>query len=639
MNRSSVALFLIVLAGCRLTEAPDLSKPDVEILAVLPGDEPGSADVTRSRPVMLIADNQFRYMGGSGLFETTAFANSFFGAANRPMPVHLLSEEVFAWVLAQNGNRPIIHLGDACDISCRDEYLLFVHRMKEAGAPWVMAPGNHDGFFLGNSDQEWRFQVENWKGACAGGGAPMTKGDLVALYLASQFDLASGTAAGDSLAEAFGWDAADLTAGLEPDHLYSTRLLALAERIRSRRTTGSWTHHAGAGAFLTGLSWSIDERSPQRSYVVQRVSLDDPSLEGTGASGFTGVLLDSAQYYRRPAFIPVNVAPPWQWNAGLRGELLPDQLRVVAGWMDEAEAQGDSVVLFVHHPFRGLTSKSRSAIEWLFLKRPVALMVSAHTHRGGTFLHQNDGFEWLEVNVASITDWPMEWRELSLSRYQREGRPYVGVHVPRHLLLDELIARGWNLSDAWDDLEEGAERFLAYQNVEGRALDYTATINDVFGSQWPQVAFVGLFTWMLLGEDSVMSAIQERVLPNIEGVQEEHEANMLVMLTEYRRLIQKFPTVGHRVEEWESIEASLLEAIDEATRSRPGGDALRDLIDEVSRYEVERAVKEPTAYSQYKILLVMWASLFEAERHRHPQITDQSFRISPARWTGNALGR
>lgn len=74
--------------------------------------------------------------------------------AIRSAPQRLFGPEILKRILDWNkhgGKIPIIHMGDAVDVSCMTEWRRFTKLMQNAGpgVEWVLVPGNHDGYFEG----------------------------------------------------------------------------------------------------------------------------------------------------------------------------------------------------------------------------------------------------------------------------------------------------------------------------------------------------------------------------------------------------------------------------------------------------------------------------------------------------------
>ena len=159
------------------------------------------------------------------------------------------------------------------------------------------------------------------------------------------------------------------------------------------------------------------------------------------------LLLDSSQFTRRPILIPNGWRSyPTGLNSGSGGEMLPDQLRVARRWIEERPG---GYVLAFHHPFEVLAPRSKSSLGWLCREKRVGLILTAHTHRG-YFAHHDlgGGNDHLELNIASTTDWPMEWRVLAGHVHPESGRVYL--FAERHTLVDELSNREGYFLPGWE---------------------------------------------------------------------------------------------------------------------------------------------------------------------------------------------
>ena len=135
-------------------------------------------------------------------------------------------------------------------------------------------------------------------------------------------------------------------------------------------------------------------------------------------------------------------------NCGLTGDMQPDQLRKVREWLN-AFPLNQSGVIMCHHPFEHLAPRARSNLGWLWRERRLAMLVSAHTHRG-YFAHHDLGgkHDDIELNIGSTSDWPMEWR--TLKGYVHSGKKRIYVESERNTLVDVLINRGGFFTPGWE---------------------------------------------------------------------------------------------------------------------------------------------------------------------------------------------
>jgi len=114
-----------------------------------------SAPESTFRKVLLVADNQEHMLTGASLKSHSWYTDIFITSVGLRSPLanvggRLLLKDTIRFGLTQ-GAGLVLHLGDATDISCKDE-LDSVFRALDAEAPdmWFMTPGNHDGFQSGN---------------------------------------------------------------------------------------------------------------------------------------------------------------------------------------------------------------------------------------------------------------------------------------------------------------------------------------------------------------------------------------------------------------------------------------------------------------------------------------------------------
>jgi len=168
---------LFLLAAC--AGPPQSLPPEWEILE---GD-PGGLSV--SQPALLIADNQLHNLYADPVeLRRTGAANRLVPSAIRPAQLDLYGPSFLEHVVEKQGDdMPVLHLGDACDLSCSGEFARFVAIMRGSRHGWMMAPGNHDGYLFGNEQADTGGRL--WQAACRNSGVAMNKALFVRLYLAA----------------------------------------------------------------------------------------------------------------------------------------------------------------------------------------------------------------------------------------------------------------------------------------------------------------------------------------------------------------------------------------------------------------------------------------------------------------------
>jgi hypothetical protein len=99
------------------------------------------------------------------------------------------------------------------------------------------------------------------------------------------------------------------------------------------------------------------------------------------------------------------------------GHVRGDQLDAIRPWVARAAAAGDIVVFAGHHNWGSLGLPSRVLLRELMrgLAHPLVYL-SAHTHRGFWAVHRAlDRRPLLELNVSSLSDWPIAYRRIRVA--------------------------------------------------------------------------------------------------------------------------------------------------------------------------------------------------------------------------------
>lgn len=437
------AIFMVLLGGCSWFSAP-LSLPEGYLI---PFEQPSSTVI--SELVFLVADNQLHNIYGEPVqLLRSELADKIVPTAIRPVQLDFYGQDFLKWLVESRGERyRIVHIGDACDFSCTGEFERFLEIMSGAKRGWVMLPGNHDGFFFGNVHRDPA--NDDWRAACRNAGDPMTKDLFVRSYLAALV-----LQQGPGYRALAGWLGMD-----QLGHADRERILSLIPK------KGDWRYGDKPGGdhpFLRAVSWNIDEEHPWRSFVLQEVdtTLKHPPNTVTGGEiSVRALLLDTAQYERAPRLVPF---PPYIFNAGLTGEVLPDQLDIVLKWL---KSNPDRVWTLVgHHPLDSLAQRTQEALDALRRRFRIRLYVSAHTHGGQFIVHGTGEDKWLELNVGSILDWSLEVRTL---QFFRAGERLM-LRSPRytmHELLGEFEGVP-QMEEEWEAKPREDDYYLRHEDLK-----------------------------------------------------------------------------------------------------------------------------------------------------------------------------
>lgn len=371
--------------------------------------------VARMRPetsavpmdVLVLSDNQEHNVFAGAL-------RSLSGKAEAAItPVAIRSPQVNLWsrlvlehfvqdaLEGPDAARLVLHLGDAADVACTNEFDTFVTSMQRATdgrTPWLWTPGNHDSFMAGNLnsyvaksakesfkdayEKEWT----TWAGACASPDAtsqPLTKELLLQRYLKA----------------------------LEAQGVQFESSSEMEEKIQCT----VWRGKPAVGTPLASLGFSVIAREcarlttvedkfigPWESFIAQRVEV---------APGVDVLLLDTTDLVASDSLSVFRGR-----GAAQRGLLRKAQQDALGELI--AERGSDSPKrLFVamgHSPWNELEEGSR---EYL-LSKGITAYASGHTHIQSSVLEHpgKKGRALFELNVASTTDWPMETLRMGAAR-------------------------------------------------------------------------------------------------------------------------------------------------------------------------------------------------------------------------------
>ena len=412
--RTTAVLGIAMLVGCAAFEP----QPG-------PGVDPPGRYVDLTLPITALGDTQEHESTGVPLHDNDSAIDAYVEVTQRPPEQPLFGRRLTEFALQSHRGEPWLHLGDVMDLSCRSE----AERMRKifgaAGRQGAILPGNHDGLMFGI----YRYDAASiardpgatkWNEACRRGTAEegagqgpssqvFTKRDLITLYLAEHAvrqDDAPGLAAPPAAGE---------------------------HRI-------SW-RNPNSEAFLTAVEARVVEGTGYAdSFLAQRLRL--PRAQGA-TRDVVLIGLDTNQ--------SGPLVSAWDTirgrSPGSMGHVRPEQVAAISTWVAHAARQGDIVVFAGHHNWRSLGLPSRVMLRDLMnnLDHPLVYL-SAHTHRGFWAVHRTLASQpLLELNVSSLSDWPLAWRRISFAYDESSNRLLVRADLlPRgpapHASDDDLLA-------------------------------------------------------------------------------------------------------------------------------------------------------------------------------------------------------
>ena len=394
-----VAFVAAGAAGCARFITPEPPPPD-----------PAGRFVPLTRPVILLGDTQEHEVTGFPLHDNDGAVDAYVEVAQRPPEQPLFGRRVLEWTLTEHPDEPTVHLGDVLDMSCASELKrmsVFVRSAKQEGA---VLPGNHDGLMFGIFNHQLAGKAggsgQAWyrgclRGATEPGGstsddplaAVVTKRDYITAYLRM---LATGEH--------------HPLAGLTPPPPKG--------EVRT-----SWTNPR-TGAFLEALEVHLlDESSYANSFIVQKMRL--PAAAGAGRR-VVMIGLDTNQVSAVVGSLDAvrGISP------GDIGHVRADQLQAIEPWLKQARQANDIVVFAGHHNWNRLSFASQARIATVLAKLDHPLVyVSAHTHTGYWARHQLGQRSLLELNVSSLSDWPIAYRRVVFAYDEAANRLKVSAEI------------------------------------------------------------------------------------------------------------------------------------------------------------------------------------------------------------------
>jgi len=370
-----------------------------------PGTEPAGHYVALTTPIIAIGDTQEHEATGVPMLDNDNAIDAYAEVTQRPPEQPLFGRRVMEWALRAHPGEPFLHLGDLLDLSCRSEARRMRRLFDEGPVPGALLPGNHDGLMFGIYGYDVLGAANDvgatqWNAGCRRGAdlddprhrsgrEAFTKRDFIAAYLDGLRGPRHGLASLPPVAPAG------------------------SQRI-------AWTN-PDPRAFIAAIEASlVDGGTYGDSFVAQRLRL--PPAPGA-PRGVVMIGLDTNQ--AGPLVSSWGVVRGE--SPGSVGHVRLDQVRAIAPWVDGAVRDGDVVVFAGHHNWRSLDLPSRVALRELMARLDHPLVyLSAHTHRGFWAVHRAlDRRPLLELNVSSLSDWPIAYRRIDFAYDARANRLLV----------------------------------------------------------------------------------------------------------------------------------------------------------------------------------------------------------------------
>jgi 3',5'-cyclic AMP phosphodiesterase CpdA len=338
---------------------------------------PSAAGAMTSTPspggVWVLADSQIESYAGRAFGFQSPLADQVSSTAARP-PAEVLGAEAIvrrvAWYMRDNP-APVVFLGDAGQVGCRQEVRSVFRWLDVTDQPWVFVPGNHDCFPMGSIAPDALAAIgeaalttlehpETWEGITSlsqfieGALDPSNLGEQWAAACAEPNDSDAGVADKGWLVE------------------------QTADRFRAARSRAAadqrpyWREEHVVADTADGMAG--DALGHWSSWIVQLFPID--GAEG-GAPAAVGLALDTTDW-SEPGEV-VGISP------GAQGCISSSQVDAAVNLVEQVRASVAGrelrVVVFGHHPSDHLYGSCALNLGRLFAAIGASEYVAAHTHR------------------------------------------------------------------------------------------------------------------------------------------------------------------------------------------------------------------------------------------------------------------
>lgn len=405
------------LVGCASLEPP-------------PQLTPLSSSARLSVPIILAGDNQEHEIAGLPSSLAGGAADTF-GEVTIRQPLHgLFGRKLLEFASQQSGGLPLIHLGDLLDISCASEFDRIRTVLDRWDGPLAIAPGNHDGLLNGIFTFNRRKSATligafTWNHRCQSPddgklekpnhSYPKKEDDEEWSRVLSKDHFITRYV--DMLRERAKHDV-NVTQIKVDCGQHAVPCVRLTYRSHAPRATGGIEEVRGIvypSAFTANHS-AIKGKDLQlftRSWILQRFRLPRGSDSTLDVSV---ILIDTTNIDQLiPPRLDHALAALSEPNPGYVGYVGSEQREQIRAMIERE--RGDLIVFAGHHHWLSINDSDRAELlEVMKASRQPLIYLSAHTHEGFWKNHRIGESDVLELNVSSLADWPVTYRQVQFAR-------------------------------------------------------------------------------------------------------------------------------------------------------------------------------------------------------------------------------
>lgn len=455
MKRSSSRLAIVLalplvatVSGCTFLSG----KPKLEFKESFHSPEEArkhQSTPTQGPAILLIADNQKASISSEPIIEQGQGSEQLLNTAHRRAALDALSLDIVEHIYSSTKPAMIIHAGDILNSSCSSEFDAVKRRLDASGAPWFVAPGNHDGYYLGISSPRAISKIfipliknsvlderGGWAQTCTnitdkkpGKGFGFENIGHYGEYQKNVVDKAYFNAL---YLEAIGIYPEKDNKGFEFSSTttktsdYEEYAIRCAQPISGQSLRASniskicWTQAMNnpdgfneffpEKALINNYEDQFEEKYPWKNFVVQKVKTD------INGKQLDVLIIDTSSYSRNAVFKDSGIQKITRLEgAAGTAHISKEQWGVI----QEMIGKDDNLVVVGHHPLGDFDNESILRMGELFESGKVVRYVSGDTHDGydGVFtLKARDGkrIQMVESNMGSTIDAPLEYATLGI---------------------------------------------------------------------------------------------------------------------------------------------------------------------------------------------------------------------------------
>jgi hypothetical protein len=258
-------------------------------------------------------------------------------------------------------------------------------------------------------------------------------------------------------------------------------------------------------------------------------------------------------------------------------------MEVVERWLKNDPSGKKLTVLMVHHPYSVLLKAARKTIDGFREKYKIPLYISGHTHHGEYFVRGGDN-GWIELNVGSIVDWPIEFRTFEIHQI---------IDNPKNLVFRTPLFR---IPDIWDNAvpPRKPQSMAAWEIKKTDAQDFYLAHNY-------------------------------QSSPNPKKTQQDLLVSLLTTYQSFLKAVASAPDNTHWPEGYAS-DQEIISAIETLLRNRDI-DVMTSFLIELGNFDKKRKPVNPTVHRDYRLYQAIWASKYDKLEGRKPVIADPYIRF------------